>query len=106
MPDNFYDCLSVHSSPSLVVRDLKLALSSPSPYARTSRVKLLLRLARAHESCRDADGAKETVAELKRMAKELKIEGNVKEKVTATHLFLEGFQDSICRPYFSIKLGM
>ena len=66
-------------------------------------MKLLLRLARAHESCRDADGAKETVAELKRVAKELKVEGNVKEKVTATNLFLEGFQDSNCRPYFSIR---
>ena len=69
------------SSPSLVVRDLKLALSSPSPYARTSRVKLLLRLARAHEACGDADGAKDSVAELRRMAKEVGKGGNAKEKV-------------------------
>ena len=69
------------SSPSLVVRDLKLALSSPSPYARTSRVKLLLRLARAHEACGDVDGAKDNVAELRRMAKEVGKGGNAKEKV-------------------------
>ena len=66
------------SSPSLVVRDLKLALSSPSPYARASRVKLLLRLARAHEACGDAGAAREDVAELRRLAKEV---GNAKEKV-------------------------
>ena len=66
------------SSPSLVVRDLKLALSSPSPYARASRVKLLLRLARAHEACGDAGAAREDVAELRRLAKE---GGNAKEKV-------------------------
>ena len=62
-----------------MVRDLKLALSSPSPYARAGRVKLLLRLARAHEACGDKAGAaRENVAELRRLAKE---GGNAKEKV-------------------------
>ena len=66
----------------MAVRDLKLALSSPSPYARASRAKLLLRLARAHESCGDAAEASEAVAELRRAVKRGGGCGSNKEKVS------------------------